>query len=70
MIPLKSFLEQKGFAPVSIALPPVVNTDPFVPVVLEIVDEEYEAWKREMGLDVPLTDQQVIEIARYELQEC
>jgi hypothetical protein len=57
----QTFMEAKGFAPVSrLTLAPVVV----------IVDEEYEAWKKEMGLDVELTDQQVIEIARYELQGC
>jgi hypothetical protein len=65
MIPLKSFLEQRGFAPVTIAPPPIINSDPFVPVVE--IDEEYEEWKHEMGLDVPMSEQQVIDCYTYEL---
>ena len=59
MIAQKSFLESKGFAPVSL-----LTIAPTVPVE---VDEEYEQWKRDMGLDMELTEQQVIDIARYEL---
>lgn len=67
----QSFLEAKGFAPVSpltIAPPPAINTDPFAPVV--IVDAEYEQWKHDMGLDVPMSEQQVIDCYTYELSRC
>lgn len=60
MIAQKTFLEAKGFAPVS-----PLTLAPIVPV--EVVEEEYEAWKHEMGIDVPLTAEQVEDIARYEL---
>jgi hypothetical protein len=31
------------------------------------IDAEYEAWKRENDLDMPLTEEQINDIARYEL---
>lgn len=32
-----------------------------------IIDAEYDAWKRENDLDMPLTEEQINDIARYEL---
>lgn len=45
-----------GSIPVAVVARPAVE-----------IDEEYEAWKREMGLDRPMTAQEIEEIARYEL---
>lgn len=49
-----------NFTPISLA--PVASVDEE-----DDFDREYQQWKREMGLDVPLTDQQVDDVIRYEL---
>jgi hypothetical protein len=65
----QNFLARQGLAtPVNfspISAPPIISSDPFVALV--IVDEEYENWKHEMGLDVSLSEQQVIDCYTYEL---
>lgn len=62
MIAQKTFLEALGFAPVSPIVSPVAASP-----VDDDFDEEYEAWKHEMGLDVEMSEQQVIDCYTYEL---
>lgn len=59
-----NFMSCMGFAPVTPLVFPIIYND--VPVIE--IDEEYKAWKRENGLDQPLTEQQVNDIITYEMR--
>jgi len=61
MIAQKSFFHARGLAV------PTTDFAPDAPPTKQEVDPEYEAWKRDMGLDVPLSAEQVNDIITCEL---
>ncbi len=76
MVTRNTSTTQNFLARVGLAAP--ANFSPISPIVAApvieseteshaAIDEAYEAWKKEMGLDQPLTSQQIENIIRYEL---